>query len=84
MIAVIIIAVLVIIVIFLIRKNKQLNSSLTAKAAPSHPYEYIDLDEMSGSISSPTQQQSPQDYVPMSSVRKQDSTQPPTQYANLK
>ena len=66
------------------RKMKQLNSALTVKPAPSHPYEYIDLDKMSGNISSPTQQQSPQDYVPMSSVHKQDSTQPPTQYANLK
>ena len=83
MIAVLIIAVLVIVIIFLIRKIKQLNSALTVKSVPSHPYEYIDIDEMSGNISSPTQQQSPQDYVPMSSVHKQDSTQPPF-YANLK
>ena len=84
LIAVLIIAVFVVVVIFLTRKNKQLNSALTVKPAPSHPYEYIDLDKLSGNISSPTQQQSPQDYVPMSSVHKQDSTQPPTQYANLK
>ena len=66
------------------RRIEHLNSTLTVKPAPSHPYEYIDLDKMSGNISSPTQQQSPQDYVPMSSVHKQDSTQPPTFYANLK
>ena len=70
--------------VFQLRKNKQLNLILTTvKPAPSHPYEYIDIDELSGNISSPTQQQSPQDYVPMSSVHKQDSTQPPF-YANLK
>ena len=66
------------------RRIEQLNSALTAtKPAPAHPYEYIDLDEMGGNISSPTQQQSPQDYVHMSSVPKQDSTKPPF-YANLK
>ena len=83
-IAVIIIVILIFVIIYLTKKVEHLNSALTVKPAPSHPYEYIDLDEMSGNISSPTQQQSPQDYVPMSSVQKQDSTQPPTQYANLK
>ena len=72
----------IIAVIFLLRRNKR--SKSPSQPAPSHPYEYIDLDKMSCNISSPTQQQSPQDYVPMSSVHKQDSTKPPTHYANLK
>ena len=62
------------------KKNKQL--VLVSKSAPSHLYEYIDQDEMSGNISSPTQQQSPREYVPMSSVHK-DTAQPPF-YSNLK
>ena len=64
------------------KRNKQLVS--VSKSVPARPYEYIEIDKMSGNISSPTQQQSPQDYVPMNPINKQDSTQTPTQYANLK
>ena len=73
----------IIAVIFLLRRNKRSKSPSKPKPAPSDPYEYIDIDKLSGSISSSTQQQSPHYYVPMSSVQKQDSTQPPF-YANLK
>ena len=75
----------IIVVILLLRRNKQSKSPSKSQPAPSHPYEYIDIDKLSGNISSPTQQQSPQDYVPMSSVQEQDNTHTSAnQYANLK
>ena len=73
---------LITVVFLLLRTIKKLKSA--TKPAPSHPYEYIDMDKLNGNISSPTQQQSPQDYVPMSSVHKQDSIPTSTHYANLK
>ena len=76
-----IISILVVVIVYLLRKIKHLQSLLKE---PPHPYEYIDLNiaspESAGTLSPPKDSTY---YSPMQSVGTQPSSATPN-YANLK